>query len=561
LSEQWLPAAHGEEKGPLRHKVARGLTWTVIDTWGTQILSLIVFTILANLLVPADFGLVALAAVFVAFAQLLVDQGLGDALIQRPSVTRRQIDTAFWTSLLTGIVLTFAGILLSWPIAALLGEPDLQPILMALSFTFIFASLDSIQIALMRRDMRFKQLAVRKLTAVSLGGAVGITLAYLDYGPWALVGQQLVAAIAAVVTLWTVSPWRPGFQFAREDFRSLFSFGINVVAGDILNFFSRNTDNLLIGAYLGVVPLGIYAVGYRILDTSQQLLVNFARKLAFPVFSRLQGDLDRLRNAYARVTRTVGVVILPGYIGLALVAQEAVVVLFGPQWADSGPVASVLFLIGPVLTIQMFSGALLNGTGHPDVTFRTRLITTVVNVAGFFVAVFFFKDILAVAAAYVIRGYLLLPLIMYWVAKYAKVDVRRQLAGLRGSALATIIMVIAVVGVKVVLSSHVHTAVLLLIEVAVGVATFLAALFFLDRPLLKDVTSVALQALPGGARVARRIHVELPEGERERRRRKQERRLGEPVPAEELVTSGASIGAQSIGNAAGGPADEALGDV
>jgi polysaccharide transporter, PST family len=560
MSDQWLPAEHGTEKGPLQQKVARGLTWTLIDTWGTQILGLIVFAILANILVPADFGLVALAAVFVALAQLLVDSGLGDAIIQRKSVTRRQIDTAFWAAVLIGVLLTLLGFLLAGPIAALLREPDLEPILQALSLTFVLAALNSIQMALLRRDMRFRSLAIRKLSAVAVGGAVGIYMAFNGYGAWSLVGQQLAAAATSVVALWTVSPWRPGFQFAREDFRSLFGFGINVVAGDVLNFLSRNMDNLLIGAVLGVTQLGFYAVGYRILDTSQQLLVNFARRLAFPVFSRLQGDLERLRRAYGRVTRDVSVVILPGYIGLALVAQEAIVVIFGPKWVESGPVAAILFLIGPVLTIQMFAGALLNGVGHPEITFRIRLVTTVVNVTGFFIAVFFFRDIVAVAAAYVIRGYLLMPLILYWVAKYAKVDVRGQLAGIRGTALSTAVMAVAVLAAKFAFLGNVHPWQLLLIEVAVGFVTFWAALYVFDRALIREVITVGLQALPGGGRIARRFGIELPEGGRERRRQRRDEDLTEAVPAEETVTSGSSNAAESVG-AVSGPVDEALGDV
>jgi O-antigen/teichoic acid export membrane protein len=566
LSDQWLPADHGSESGALQGRVARGLTWTLIDTWGTQILGLIVFAILANILLPDAFGLVALAAVFVAFAQLLVDQGLGDALIQRPSVTRSEIDTAFWVAVLTGILLTIAGIALAGPIASALHEPRLEQILQVLSLTFIFAALNSIPMALLRREMRFRSLAIRKLSAVAAGGVVGVVMAAWNYGAWALVGQQLTAAVVSVLTLWTVSPWRPGLRVSRSDFRSLFSFGINVVAGDILNFLSRNVDNLLIGAVLGVVPLGFYAVGYRILDTSQQLLVNFARKLAFPIFARLQHDPKRLRRAYSRVTRAISVVILPGYVGLALVAQEAVVVLFGQRWITSGPVAGVLFLIGPVLTVQLFSGALMNGVGHPEVTFRIRLITTIVNVGGFFIAVFFFRDIVVVAAAFVVRGYLLMPLILWWVSRYAHIDVRTQLSGLGRPALATAVMAVVVIGVKLGLLQvgHVPPWMLLLAESVTGVVSFFVALLFIDRPLMREVTVVALQALPIGTGIARRIHVQLPTGSGGRkltgRGRGRVTELDPRVPAEETVTSGSSVAAESLetGLAA---RDETLGDV
>ena len=553
MTEKWLPSEHGSDSGGLERRVARGLTWTLIDTWGTQILGLVVFAILANLLDPLDFGLVAFAAVFVAFAQLLVDQGLGDALIQRRTVTRSEMDTAFWVAVVTGGLLTLAGVVLAGPVATLLGQASLAPIIQALSITFVFAALTSIQMALLRREMRFRSLAIRKLSGVVGGGIVGVLMALYGFGAWALVGQQIASAAISVLMLWTVSPWRPGLQVSRADFRSLFSFGAHVVAGDALNFLSRNVDRLLIGVYLGPINLGFYAVGYRILDTTQQLLVNFARRLGFPIFARLQTDLDRLRRAYARVTAAVSVVILPGYIGLALVAQEAIVVLFGDQWTLSGPVAAVLFLIGPALTVQVFSGALLNGVGHPEITFRIRLVTTIVNVVGFFVAVLVFREIVAVAAAFVIRGYVLMPLTVWWVRRYASIDFADQLRGLRGPAIATAVMAAAVLGVKFALPGLQPVWLLLLLEVVTGMVTFLVALVVVDRAVVLDVMGVALQAIPGGRRVARVLRLPAPSPGGLRLRTRQ--------TAEETVTSGASVGAESRAAVSGTSADEARGDV
>jgi PST family polysaccharide transporter len=128
-------------------------------------------------------------------------------------------------------------------------------------------------------------------------------MALQNYGAWSLVGQQLTSAAVSVLLLWAVSPWRPGFHFSRADFRSLFTFGFNVVGSDFLGFLSRNMDNLLIGVFLGPVALGFYAVAYRLLDTSQQLLLAAARRLVFPAVSRLQHDMERVRRAYVRRPR------------------------------------------------------------------------------------------------------------------------------------------------------------------------------------------------------------------------------------------------------------------
>lgn len=499
---EWQPSAHGAQRGGLQGRVARGLTWTLIDTWGTQLLGLVIFVLLARLLLPVDFGLVALAAVFVAFAQLLVDQGLGDAVVQRPTLTRRQLDTAFWASMLTGLIVTVAAIVLAIPIAVLLGESRLQPIIQVLSVTFLLTALSSIQMGLLRREMSFRSLAIRKLSAVGLSGVVGVGMALSGFGVWSLVGQQITGALVSVVMLWAVTPWRPSLRFSRQDFRELFGFGIHVVGGDILNFFSRNMDNLLIGVVLGPVALGFYAVAYRILDTSQSLLVNAARKLVFPVFVRLQHDRERMRRAYSRMSRASSAMTLPGYVGLALVAQEAIVVLFGNRWIDSGPVAAVLYLIGPVLTIQAFSGALFNAVGHPEVTLRFRLVTTIVNVTGFVIAVVVFRDILAVAAFFVLRGYLLLPLNLIWMRKYGGIPIGQHILELRGVAGATVAMAAAVLLVKLLLLGHVHNAVLLMAEIVSGVAVFGVALVLLERALVADIVTVGVQAFPGGRRVA-----------------------------------------------------------
>jgi polysaccharide transporter, PST family len=407
------------------------------------------------------------------------------------------------------------GFLLAGPISQLLNEPRLEPILQVLSLTFIGVALASIQVAILRREMDFRRLAVRKLLSIIAGGVVGIGMALNGYGAWALVGQQLAAVVTSVVLLWAVSPWRPSLEFSAGDFRSLFSFGLNVVAGDFLGFISRNTDNLLIGAFLGPTALGFYAVAYRILDTSQILLIAAARRLVFPSFARLQKEFDRLRRAYMRMTRLSSVLTLPGYIGLALVAHEAIVVIFGAKWAPAAPAASALFLIGPALTLQAFSGAVWNAVGQPGVTLRFRLISTITNVVGFVIAVLVFGNITAVAIAYTVRGYLLLPLNLYWMRVYAGVSIREHLLQLRSVAASTLVMAVVVLAVKLTLGGEIHNVVLLILEVGAGVAAFGVSLWVLDRTLLHDVVVLSLQVMPGGESIAGRLGLQLePRGVR-----------------------------------------------
>ena len=511
MTEAGLPEEHGSEPGGLQRRTARGLTWTMIQTWGGQALSLVVFVILARLLTPSDFGLVALAAVFVALAQLVVDQGLGDALIQRREITQRQIDTAFWVAVATGLVLAAGMALLAGPIASFLREPELSPILQVLSLTFILSALASIPIALLTRALAFRLLAIRAVLSIVGGGIVGIGMALTGFGAWALVGQQVTQALLSVITLWSVTPWKPRAEFSRADFSVLFPFGVKVLGSDILGFVSRNADNFLIGAYLGTGPLGFYAVGYRILDVSQRLLINVARKITFPVFSRLQHDSSRMARAYLRVTRVAAVLIIPAYIGLALVSPELTVFVFGPTWAESGPVAAILFLSGPVLALQAFSGSLLYAAGHPGVVLRFRVITTIAVVIGFVIALPF--GIVAVAAAFTARCYLFLPLLLVWTRRYGGVGVRATLGEVRSTTLATIAMSVAVSAVKLLAGDVLGPGGLLLVEVTVGAATFIAALWLIERGLLLETWALAEQAIPGLARIQRRLTRSQPDAQ------------------------------------------------
>ena len=495
--------------GPMQARVARGVTWTILDVWGRQALNLATFVILANLLVPADFGLVALAAVFVTLAQVVVDQGLGDALIQRRELTPSHMDTAFWASVATGVGLTLAGQLLASPVASALGEPDLEPILRVLSLTFVISGMTSIQIGLLRRQLAFRSLALRTFVAVSAGGIAGVALAYAHFGAWALVGQQLTAAVVSVLMLWWVLDWRPALRFSKARFGELYGFSVNVMASDVLGYLSRNMDNLLIGAVLGTVPLGLYAVGYRILDTTQQLLISVTRKVTFPALSALQADAARMERAYFRLSRASSAVIVPGYVAMALVAPELTIVLFGSRWAESGVVAAILFASGPVLSLQAFSGPLLYAAGRPGVHLRFQLISTVTNIAGFIIAVPF--GIAAVAIAFTARAYLLVPLNLYWSRKYAGISVIAYLQQLRGIGVATLCMAVILIAVKLGIGVGQRPVVLILIEFAAAAIAYLATMYAMDRPLMREILDVASHAIPRFARSrAVRSQPELP---------------------------------------------------
>lgn len=478
----------------LRQKALKGVVWTAIQNWGRQVIALAIFFLLARLLEPKAFGLVALASLFLNFMEVFTDQGFGQAIIQRKEIDKEHLDTAFWTNIALSLMLVAFSMVGAEPIAALFNEPALVPIIRCLSLSFLFSGLNGVQSALLSREFKFKVLAVRSLVAVLVGGTVGLVLALRGYGVWSLVGQQLANGIAGVVVLWSTSKWRPGWGFSRYHFRELFSFGINIVGIKFLNFFNRRSDDFLIGYFLGPVALGYYTVAYRVLRIMTQLMTSTIDQVALPTFSNMQKEPERLRRAFYKVTQVASFIAFPAFLGMAALAPELVQVFFGSKWIASIPVMQVLAFIGILHSIYFFNSTVVMAMGKPNWQLRINCLNAVSNVIGFLIAVRW--GIVAVALAYVLRGYLLSPVPLAVIHRLIHINLRTYLsqyvAPLAGSA----VVVLGVWGTKHFLSPWISLSGVLTICIVVGSGLYLGTILLLAPKLMQQILELAYLALP-----------------------------------------------------------------
>ncbi|BAY75588.1 putative polysaccharide transport protein [Nostoc linckia NIES-25] len=409
-----------KESSNFRQKALKGVFWSAIQNWGRQAIAFIVFALLARLLGPGTFGLVASASIFLAFVTIFLDQGFSVAIIQRKELEPEHLDTAFWTNFGIGLVMTALSIAAAGLFADFfLSDPEFRPqlasIIRWLSLSFVIISLSSTQEAIFQRNLDFKPLAIRELIAVCIGGVVGVAMAFMGFGVWSLVSQQLVNSLVKVLVLWSASNWRPRFKFSQKHFHELFSFGINVVGTQILNFVNRRSDDLLIGYFLGPVALGYYSVAYRLLLIITQLLTGVINQVAMPAFSRLQQEPEKLRNGFYKVTQLTSLISFPAFLGMAALAPELVRVLFGEKWLPSIPVMQILAFIGIVHSVAYFHSTVITAMGKPAWKLRLNFMHSIANVIGFAIAVHW--GIVAVAAVYVIRSYLLTPVDLWFIRK------------------------------------------------------------------------------------------------------------------------------------------------
>lgn len=471
----------------LKTKAIKGVFWSAFEKWGSRLISAVVFFLLARLLGPKTFGLVALVGVYLAFTNIFLDQGFSQALVQRKELAKEHIDTAFWTNLIVSFALTAISISGAEWIALIFKEEALAPIIRWLSLTFVLSALSNTQQALLQRKLAFKSLTIRTLIAVTVSGIVGVTMAFRGFGVWSLVGQQLTYMIVQVAVLWCASDWRPEFSFSRKHFKELFSFGLNIMGNSFFNFFNRRSDDFLIGYFLGPTALGYYTVAYRLLLILTDLLIRTTEQVAIPTFSRMQHNLERVRTAFYQVTQLTSLIAFPLFISSIVLAPEIVDVMFGEEWKASIPVMQVLGAVGIVHSISFFNGAIMVSMGKPEWKLRLNIVNAVTNVIGFLLVVQW--GIVAVASACAIGAALVLPFSVVVVHKLIDIDIKKYIYQYSTGAVGSAVMAIAVLACKFFFAENMNVIALIPLCILVGASTYLATGFLINPSLFQKLWS------------------------------------------------------------------------
>ncbi|MGB3405704.1 MAG: lipopolysaccharide biosynthesis protein [Microcoleaceae cyanobacterium] len=469
----------------IKQKAIQGAFWSVIQNWGSQAGSLIVFLILARLLTPEAFGLIGLANIFIAFMQIFLEQGFTQALIQHEEIEPEELDTAFWSNICIGLLLTIISFFLSGFVADLFEQPKLTPIIQCFSALFFIKSLSHVHLAILSRTFAFKVMAVRTITGITIGGIVGIIMAIRGFGVWSLVSQQFLYEAVEVFIIWGAIDWRPKLRFSFKHLRNLLSFGFNILALKFMKFCNKRTDNLLIGYFLGEVALGYYLIAFRVLDVMTQLLVSTTKQVALPTFSRLQTDLERFRQAFYKVTLFTSVIAFPTFAGMIIFTKELILILFGEQWLPSVPVMQILALAGILNAISFFNGSVLIAMGKPSWKLRLSILNAILNLIACLIAVKW--GILAVAVAYVMSSYLGFPVGLLMISKLIHIPISAYLKQYTSSTICSIIMVLTLLTYKYFMMNFADDNLLIILGTMIGVVTYAISIKLLDSELFEDL--------------------------------------------------------------------------
>lgn len=331
------------ESSGLTNKTLRGLSWTASGTIVQIVVQVIVTSVLARILSPADFGLVSVALIIVGLGQVFAQFGIGLALVQRYNVARRHIRTGFLVSVSFGLALTLCVVLLTPLIAAFFRLEASSDIIRVMAFIFLIKSFGVVSESLLQRELRFRTLTIVYAVSYLLGyGVVGIVSAVLYPSAWSLVAAQLTQVTLETVSMLILRRHSMRPHFNRRAFRDLIGYGGGMTAMKIANFVSLQGDNFIIGRWLGVESLGLYTRAYRLMSLPANLFNEAAEKIIFTTMSKAQMDAVRLRTAYRRGMAFISLLVIPISVAALILAPEIIFILLGPNWTAAVPVFQVL---------------------------------------------------------------------------------------------------------------------------------------------------------------------------------------------------------------------------
>ncbi len=373
-----IPITHAREQitseyqtMTLKHKTFSAVRWTTIAMLGKAVLMLLQIGLLARLLTPIDFGLMALATAVIAFAQIFSDMGISNAIIHHQNISQEALSSLYWLNVVASTLLMLLLMLLSPFIAAWYQEPRMQTVLILVSLSFLIGALGQQLRVLAEKNLRFQPLAIIELTASLLGFVVSLSIAFAGGGVFALVAGMLTGALVASLLCWLMlaDGWRPLWRLRLGEIKGFLGFGAYMVGFSLTNTVNLQADILIGGRVLGTSSLGAYSLP-KDLSLRLAMIINpIVTRVGMPVMAQAQGDKTLLKSIYLKTLRMTASVNFPLYLMIAIFAPEIVAIMFGAQWQASVPLLRILALWGMVRSTANPSGSLIFAMGRANLAF------------------------------------------------------------------------------------------------------------------------------------------------------------------------------------------------
>lgn len=410
--------------GSLSEKSLSGILWVFADKLGGSSINFIITIVLARLLSPEDFGLVAMVMIFFEMSSVFVESGFSTALIREKEISEADKSTTFLFNMATSVVL-YVALFFSAPlIASFFDQPALLWIVRIMGLNLIIDALSIVQGSTLTQQIDFKTQTKARFGAVVISGIAGVALALQGMGVWALVVRILVMAIMQTFFLWRFNPWKPSLVFSRESFRRLFGFGSKILSAALLDKFFSHIYKVVIGKFFAAASLGFYTQAANFSNMVINTLFRTVQSVTYPVLSKLQDDRPRLKEGYRKILVLSSFIIFPAMTLLGVLAKPALLALVGEKWLPSVPFLQLLCLAGATYHFTTVNLNMLLVLGRSDLSLKLEVVKKMVIALAIFIGLPF--GIFGLVIGEVIATYINMTINAYYSKKFLQYSFPEQ---------------------------------------------------------------------------------------------------------------------------------------
>ncbi|WP_017792543.1 lipopolysaccharide biosynthesis protein [Leucobacter salsicius] len=411
----------------LAHSAARGAVFTMGAQLARILLQLLSVVVLARLLTPHDYGLLAIALVIVGIGEIFRDFGLTSAAVQAPVLSNGQRDNLFWINSSLGVFLAIIVFLSAWPITWVSGQDELLVIVQALSLVFVLNGLATQYRAQLMRALGFTALAIADVVSAAVALVIAVGAAVLGAGYWALVYQQLATAAILLIMLVWFGRWRPGMYSRQHKVGELVRFGWHLVATNLITYGAAQVDTILVAAKFGTAPLGFYNRAYQIVMTPLNQIRSPITNVALPVFSRAQEDRERFNSFVVAGQLALGYSLGVPLLLVCGLAEPVVAIMLGAQWEEATPVLRFFAIAGTLTTLSFVGYWVYVSRGLSKQLLQYSLVSTAIRLICIVGGSFF--GVVGIAAGFALAPALAWPLSIFWLSRVTDLPVRALYTG------------------------------------------------------------------------------------------------------------------------------------
>lgn len=399
----------------LKNKTVKGVGWSFIDNLSSSGITFLVGLILARLLTPSEYGIMAILTIFIAVSNSIVDSGFSNALIRKTDARRVDYNTVFLFNLLVSgllyVVLFLAAPAISW----FFKEPLLVEVMRVIGWVLVINALAIIPRTLFVKEVNFKTQTKVSLIASISSGVIGIGMALAGLGVWSLVGQQLSRQLLNTLFLWIYCTWRPAWEFSMQSFKELFGFGSKILLSGLLNTIFNEIYSLVIGRCYTSAQLGQYTRANQFNQIFSSNLTTVIQRVSYPVLSSIQNEPERLREAYRKVIKSTMLISFACMLGLAAVARPLILILIGEKWLPAVGFLQIICFSGMLFPLHAINLNILQVKGRSDLFLRLEIIKKIIAVGPLVLGVLF-------SIEYMLWGSVCTSLIAYFLNSYYSAD-------------------------------------------------------------------------------------------------------------------------------------------